>query len=195
MRALHIISSPRGNQSFSKGLSSAIVKRLLEKKMVKTVVERNLIENIPPHLDEVLIEEFYKIPEKTNPNPILGYADSIFCDIKEADVVVIGTPMHNLGVSAPLKAWIDQLVRFGITYGYGSDGKRFGYFEGKKVYLAIASGGRSADWPENFEFIESYIKAVFNAYLGITDIYTFRIEGTAANNFNANYEEIIKNIK
>ncbi|MDR6782001.1 FMN-dependent NADH-azoreductase [Pedobacter africanus] len=195
MRALHIISSPRGKQSYSRGLSSAIVERLLERNIVKTVVERNLIENVTPHLDEVLVKEFYKIPEKTDSNPILSYADSIFCEIKEADVIVIGTPMHNLGVSAPLKAWIDQLVRFGITYGYGNDGKRYGYLKGKKVYLAIASGGRSADWPENFEFIASYIKAVFNAYLGITDIYTFRIEGTASNNFEANYEEIIKSLK
>lgn len=195
MKALHIISSPRGKYSYSRGLSSVIVKKLLENNIAKNVIERNLTENVPPYLDEVLIEEFYKAPEKTNTNPILLYADSIFHEIKEADIVIIGTPMHNLGISAPLKAWIDQLIRFGITYGYGKDGKRDGYLKGKKVYLAIASGGKSSDWPENFDFIESYIKAVFNTYLGITDIYTFRVEGTASASFKANYEEIIKNIK
>lgn len=195
MKALHIISSPRGKHSYSIGLSSVIVKRLLENNIAKTVIERNLTEHVPPYLDKVLIEEFYKAPEKTNTNPVLLYADSIFHEIKEADIVIIGTPMHNLGISAPLKAWIDQLIRVGITYGYGKNGKREGYLKGKKVYLASASGGKSSDWPENFDFIESYIKAVFNTYLGITDIYTFRVEGTAAPNFKANYEEIIKNIK
>ncbi len=195
MKALHIISSPRGAQSYSRRLSTAIIERLLEKNIVRTVIERNLIEKIPPHLNETLIAEFYKAPEKINTNPMLAYADSIFCEVKEADVVIIGTPMHNLGISAPLKAWIDQLIRFGITYGYGKDGKREGYLNGKKVYLAIASGSRLSDWPGNFDFIESYIKAVFNTYLGITDICTFRVEGTASNEFKEDYREIIKNIK
>lgn len=193
---LHIISSARGSQSYSRGLSSAIVKKLTYKNVIETVVEKNLTDEFPPFIDEALIKEFYKHPEAINEDGkrLLAYSKSIFNEIQEADTIVIGTPMHNLGISAPLKAWIDQLIRFGITYAYNNDGTRTGLLKNKKVYLAIASGGKLSDWSNDHEYIEEYIKAVFGAYAGITDINTFRVEGTANPNFKENYEEIIQNL-
>lgn len=193
---LHIISSARGSQSYSQGLSSAIVGKLTAKKLVGQITERNLSVDFPPFMDQTLIKEFYKYPDATNDaeNTQLRYAHTILNEIKEADLIVIGTPVHNLGIAAPLKAWIDQLIRFGITYGYNNDGTRTGYLSGKKVYLAIASGGRLADWGNQTDYAAAYIKSVFNAYVGITDISTYRIEGTASPDFKENYEEIIKNL-
>ena len=193
---LHIISSARGSQSYSRGLSSAIVEKLVSNGFVKNVVERDLTIEFPPLLNNKMVDEFYKHPTAINEEGslLLGYSNTIYGEIKNADIIVIGTPMHNLGISASLKAWIDQLVRFGITYGYASNGERTGLLKNKKIYLAIASGGKLSDWPEGNEYIESYIKAVFAAYTGITDICTFRIEGTAQHSFTADYEELIESI-
>lgn len=193
---LHIISSARGSRSYSQGLSSAIVKKLTDKKLVNTIVERNLVLDAPPFIDQALIEVFYKNPDTISDDDhlLLRYANTVLNEIKGADFIVIGTPVHNLGVSAPLKAWIDQLIRFGVTYGYNSDGVRTGYLGGKKVFLAIASGGSVSDWDGGSDYTETYIKSVFNAYTGITDFCTYRIEGTASPDFKANYEEILKNL-
>lgn len=193
---LHIISSARGSQSYSRGLSSAIVEKLVSSGFVKNVVERDLTIEFPPLLTNKMVDEFYKHPTAINEEGslLLEYSNTIYGEINNADIIVIGTPMHNLGISASLKAWIDQLVRFGITYGYASNGKRTGLLKNKKIYLAIASGGKLSDWPEGTEYIESYIKAVFAAYTGITDISTFRIEGTAQNSFTADYEKLIESI-
>ncbi|TKC05549.1 FMN-dependent NADH-azoreductase [Pedobacter polaris] len=193
---LHIISSARGSLSHSKGLSSAIVKKLMDKNDIKTVVEKDLTKEFPPFIDPELIGEFYKHPDSIleDGKQLFTYANTIFNEINDADIIVIGTPMHNLGISAPLKAWIDQLIRFGITYRYDSDGVRTGVFKGKKVYLAIASGGKLSDWPNQNEYIESYIKTVFNAYMGISDIYTFRVESTANTNLKIDYQTFIHNI-
>ena len=99
-------------------------------------------------------------------------------------------------ISAPLKAWIDLLVRVGISYGFDNTGARVGYLKGKKVYLAIASGGKSSTTAEGNDYLESYIRAVFDAYTGITDICTFRVEGTIQNDYNKDdYKKIIKNLK
>lgn len=194
--ALHITSSARGSQSYSRGLSTAIVKKLIDRNEIGTVIERDLTKEFPPFLDEALIGEFYKHPETVNEEgkQLLKYSHTIFNELNSADIIVIGTPMHNLGVSAPLKAWLDQLVRFGITYGYDNEGARTGYLKHRKVYLSIASGGKLSHWPDGCEFIESYIKAVFGTFVGITDISTFRVEGTAENNFQTNYEEIIRGL-
>lgn len=188
--ALHIISSARGSQSYSKGLSTAIVKKLTDRNEIKSVVERDLTKIFPPFIDEALIGELYKHPENIDKERD-QYSITVLNEIKKADIIIIGTPMHNFGISAPLKAWIDQLVRFGITYSYDNNGARMGHLKHKKVYLAIASGGKLSG---GYEFIESYIKAVFDAYIGITDICTFRVEGTAAPGFKTDYEEIIQSL-
>ncbi|MNL49934.1 hypothetical protein D3C87_1729060 [compost metagenome] len=60
--------------------------------------------------------------------------------------------------------------------------------------MAIASGGKLAFWPEGYEFIESHIKAVFSTYAGITDVSTFRVEGTAMPGVAIDYEEIIQSL-
>jgi len=101
--------------------------------------------------------------------------------------------MHNLGISAPLKAWIDQLIRPGITYQFGKNMERIGVFNNKKVYLAIAAGGisqRSA----GKDYLESYIKSVFKEYTGMTDIITLKVEGTAINNFEIKIEQLLSTL-
>ena len=60
-----------------------------------------------------------------------------------ADVIVIGDPMHNFTISARLKAWLDQVVRFGKTIAYGESGPK-GLVAGKKVYVLTSRGGAYA---------------------------------------------------
>jgi len=195
-KALHITSSARGGQSYSRGLSTAIIRKLTDRKEIGTVVERDLTQSPPPFLNEELIGEFYKPADSIadEGRDLLAYSDAIVSEIDQADIIVISTPMHNLGISAPLKAWLDQLVRVGLTYKFNEDGSRTGCFRNKKVYLAIASGGKLAFWPEGQEFIESYIKAVFGAYTGITDVSTYRVEGTGMGVPEINYDEILQNL-
>jgi len=86
-RALHIISSARGEQSYSRGLSTAIINKLLDKYEIDTVEERDLTQSPPPFLTEALIGEFYKFPEMIDEKgkQLLSYADAIF---NEMDIVV-----------------------------------------------------------------------------------------------------------
>ncbi|WP_212004820.1 FMN-dependent NADH-azoreductase [Chitinophaga sp. HK235] len=193
---LHIISSARESESYSKGLSSAIVDKLIRKHDIDAVIERNLTKELPPFLDGNLIGAFYKDPRSVNEKErrLLEYADSVVNDVSNADILVLGTPVHNLGMSALLKAWIDQLVRFGVTYCYDENGVRKGNLNGKKVYLAIASGGKLEYWPGDHEFIASHVSATFNAYVGITEVHTFRVEGTAVPGFQADYQKILENL-
>lgn len=189
---LHIISSARGEQSYSTNLSSAIVEKLLQKGNINKITVRDLIKETPPHADEVSIHEFYKHPELYDEQSkhLLSYADTIVDEVHEADIIIIGTPMFNLGISTPLKAWLDQLIRAGVTYVFDEQWNRVGQFKDKKVYLAVASGGKSTEGAP--DYISAYIKDVFRSYTGITDVETYRIEGTMENGFTADYEGILK---
>lgn len=192
---LHIISSARGEQSYSKKLSSAIVQELKDRNVVRKVVEKDLTKERPPFFNPESIDEFYKMPLEIDKaaNPIRGYSESVFHEVQEADILVIGTPVHNFGISAPLKAWIDQLIRPGVTYTFDTEGKKIGLLRNKKLYLAIASGG-AANKGKKGEYLETYIKAVFSEYAGITDVTTVRVEGTVGSNFDVDYRKIVEKI-
>ena len=189
---LHIISSARGEQSYSTHLSSAIVEKLLQQGNINKITVRDLIKETPPHADDVFIHEFYKHPGSYDEQSkqLLSYANTIVDEVREADIIVIGTPMLNLGISTPLKAWLDQLIRMGVTYVFDEQWNRVGQFKGKKVYLAVASGGKTAEGAP--DYLSAYLKDVFRNYTGITDVKTYRIEGTMENGFTADYESILK---
>ncbi|GEJ45530.1 FMN-dependent NADH-azoreductase [Chryseobacterium sp. ON_d1] len=189
---LHIISSARGELSYSNQLSSAILEKLLQQGNINTITVRDLVKDAPPYADEVSIHEFYKHPELYDEQSkhLLSYANRVVDEVREADIIVIGTPMFNLGISTSLKAWLDQLIRAGVTYVFDEQWNRVGQFKGKKVYLAVASGGRSAEGAP--DYVSAYIKDVFRNYTGITDVEAYRIEGTMENGFTADYESILK---
>jgi FMN-dependent NADH-azoreductase len=96
----------------------------------------------------------------------------------EADMIVIGAPLYNFGISSALKAWIDHIARAGLTFHYTEHGSE-GLVKGKKVYLAIAMGGVYSEGPmQAYDFVTPYLKAVLG-FIGMTDITVFRAEGTA----------------
>jgi len=50
--------------------------------------------------------------------------------------------MYNLGIPSTLKAYIDYVVRSGVTFGYDPvEKKPKGLVNGKKVVIISSSGG------------------------------------------------------
>ena len=76
----------------------------------------------------------------------------------DADYVVIGSPFYNFGISSALKAWIDHIVRAGVTFRYDQNGPE-GLVKGKKVYVAMASGGVYTEGPmQSYDFNGPYLE-------------------------------------
>jgi FMN-dependent NADH-azoreductase len=63
-------------------------------------------------------------------------SDDLIAELKAADDIVIGTPMYNFLIPAILKAYIDHVVRVGITFTMNYEG----LLTGKKATVIIASG-------------------------------------------------------
>ena len=61
-------------------------------------------------------------------------------EIEAADVIVIGTLMHNYTIPSALKAWIDQVLRVGRTMKSTPAGK-VGMLQHRPVFIGVASGG------------------------------------------------------
>jgi FMN-dependent NADH-azoreductase len=178
MKILHLISSPRGEASFSIKLGNAIVDKLLEANPGSTVKTHNLVNTPFPHLEEVHLQSFFTPAEQHSPElaAAVKHSDDAIAEILSADTIVIGAPMYNFTIHSALKAWIDHIVRAGKTFNYSENGPK-GLVEGKKIHIAISSGNIYSDGPyKAYDFIEPYLRTVLG-FLGMTNITVHRAEG------------------
>jgi len=177
---LVIESSVTGGTSHSRKLTHEIVEKLTAQHADANVKIYDLVEKSAPHLDPTLLAAFFTPPEKQTDahKQMLAYSEEAIADLMNADVIVIGAPMYNFSIPSVLKAWIDNIARAGRTFRYSEHGPE-GLVKGKKVFLAVASGGiYSEGMMKPMDFVEPYLRAVFS-FLGMTDVTTIRVEGVA----------------
>ena len=177
-RILHLISSPRGDQSFSIKLANAVIEKLQQQNPDSTVEKVNLIESNVPHLDTAHLRSFFTPAEHLTPEDqdAIRYSDQAIAQLMAADIIVIGAPLYNFGIHSTLKAWIDHIARAGKTFRYSDQGAE-GLVKGKKVYVAMASGGVYSEGPyQPYDSVSTYLKAVLG-FLGMTDLTVYRAEG------------------
>ena len=178
-KILHIISSPRGEASMSIKLGNKIIEKIKTEYPGSTVTEVNLVKNQFPHLEESHLAAFFTpVENRTNENKeAIKHSDEAIRQINDADILVIDAPMYNFTIHSALKAWLDHIVRAGVTFKVGENGPE-GLIKGKKVYVALTSGGIYTSGPMlPFDFITPYVKMILG-FIGLTDITIFRIEGT-----------------
>lgn len=96
----------------------------------------------------------------------LRLSDELVAELQAADVIVVGAPVYNFSAPASLKAWIDLVARVNVTFRYTETGPE-GLLSGKKVIVAMASGGTAAG--SDMDFLTGYLKFFFG-FLGLSDV-------------------------
>jgi FMN-dependent NADH-azoreductase len=175
---LHLKSSIQGEASNSIRLSNNIVEKIKDKYPGSTVDELNVVDMEIPHLNAAVLRTFF-IPEDQLTDAdkeSKRLSDDLVKQLFAADIIVIGAPLINFSIHSSLKSWIDHITRAGITFGYGENGP-IGLVTGKKVYVAMSSGGIYSEGPGKAnDFVAPYLKA-FLGLLGMTDLTVVRAEG------------------
>ncbi|GGG60747.1 FMN-dependent NADH-azoreductase [Epilithonimonas arachidiradicis] len=177
---LHIITSPRKDLSASRKLGKAVIEKIQEKYSDTVLKERDLTTNPTPLLDESHINTFFTPAENhsTEQQSINKYSEDLISELKEADIIVIDSPMYNFSVTATLRAYLDFTSRAGYTFKYDENGPK-GLLNDKKLYIAFTSGNIYSEGPfQVFDSNVPYIKNVFGFY-GVSDVSVFRAEGLA----------------
>jgi FMN-dependent NADH-azoreductase len=177
MNILQIYSSARRDASHSTRLANRLVQRLRESEPESTLTVRDLNDAPHPVLDEAALGALFAPPDKRTREQAARVAldDALIAEIQAADVVVLGIPMYNFGVPAPLKNWIDAVSRAGVTFRYSEKGPE-GLLKGKKVYVALTRGGQYRNTPSDTQV--PYLQTVFT-FLGLTDVQFVYAEGLA----------------
>jgi len=177
MNILQINSSARREGSHSTRLADRLVSRLRDTDPAATLAVRDLTTTPHPVLDESGLGALFTPAEQRTPEQAARVAldDALIAEVKAADVIVLGVPMYNFGVPAALKNWIDAIARVGVTFRYTEKGPE-GLLQGKKVYVALARGGKYRNTPADTQV--PYLLTVLN-FLGMTDVRFVYAEGLA----------------
>ncbi|RYE78856.1 MAG: FMN-dependent NADH-azoreductase [Oxalobacteraceae bacterium] len=177
MKILQINSSARSEGSQSTRLANTIVERLRTAQPDAELAVRDLASNPQPALDEVALGALFTPAEQRTAEQSARVAldDALIAEVQAADVLVLGVPMYNFGITTQLKNWIDAIARAKVTFQYTANGPE-GLLKGKKVYIALTRGGVYRDTHADSQV--PYLKMVLG-FLGMTDIEFVYAEGMA----------------
>jgi len=171
MKLLRIDSSARRN-SVSRQLTARFADEWKQEHPDAEIIERDLTATPLPHITDEWIQAAYSDPASHTAaqKKELALSDTLIRELVEADAVVIGAPMYNFAIPAPLKAWIDQVVRNGKTVLFASSGPK-GILKDKKVYIVTSRGGAyRPDTPtQHFDYQEPYLRHILG-FIGLTDV-------------------------
>ncbi len=181
MNILQINSSARswanGQGSQSTRLANELVEQLRAARPDATLTLRDLTANPHPALDESTLGALFTPADARSAEQHARVAldHALIDEVKAADVIVIGVPMVNFGITSQLKNWIDAILKAGVTFKYGATGP-VGLIENKKAYVVLTRGGIYRDQPH--DTIVPYLRQTLG-FVGITDVEFVYAEGLA----------------
>jgi FMN-dependent NADH-azoreductase len=172
---LQINSAARSQGAQSTLLVGELTTKLQQSNPGARLVSRDLQSAPLPHLDDAVLGAFFTPAEQRTPEQqaIAARSDALIAELQAADIIVIGAPMYNFGVSSQLKTYFDWIARAGVTFRYTAQGPE-GLVTGKKVYVVAPRGGLYAGTPNDSH--TPYLRS-FLGFLGMTDVTFIYAEG------------------
>jgi FMN-dependent NADH-azoreductase len=172
---LQLNSAARSQGANSTLLANELAATLQQANPGAALVLRDLLTDALPHLDDAVLGAFFTPAEQRSPGQaaIVARSDALIEELQAADVVIIGAPMYNFGISSQLKTYFDWIARAGVTFRYTANGPE-GLVKGKKAYVVSARGGKYAGTPHDSQ--TPHIKS-FLGLIGITDVEFIYAEG------------------
>lgn len=179
---LHLDSSAGGAHSFSRRLGRELVDGWVARDPSLLLTYRDLDADPLPFVDGTWIGAAFSVPEQVDEagRAALAKSEELIAELLSADVLVIGAPMYNFGIPAALKAWVDQVVRVGRTFGYDGPTPVGLVPPGKRAIVLATSGGDATYYASlGLDFRSTYLQAVLG-FIGITDVEVLTLTGTMA---------------
>ncbi len=166
---LVVETSPRGKNSISRNMTRHFMTNWQTAHPSGNIVERDLMATDLPFVTAPWLEAYFTPSEKHSPEmkDLLSLSDELVGELVAADHIVITTPVYNYNIPASLKAWVDHIVRKGLTLGF--DGK--GMLSGKKATVLLASGGIYTEGSpiSDRDIATQYLRLILSI-IGITDV-------------------------
>lgn len=182
-KLLLVTVSPRYAGSHSRNLADLFVQSARQMYPDVTLIDRNLSAMPPPHITNEMIHGIFNKPglDPQEVQKSLKMSNLYTDELLAADCLAIASPMYNFNVPSTLKAWIDLVVRPGLTFEKVADGQLRGLCQGKRAIVLCSMGGRFATTPNNL--LEPYLR-IIGDFIGLQQIEFVYLEGTARADFD-----------
>lgn len=176
MQILRIDSSPQ-MPSVSHQLSGELVAELTRHDPSCQVVHRDLGSEPLAHLSHHGAASI-RTPQTSTPEQkaVRALSEALVEELEAAELIVIGSPMYNFGITSQLKAWFDHVLRAGSTFQYTPEGP-IGLLRNKRAVLVLTRGGIHSGGPARTrDHQEPHLRTLL-AFVGITEVSTILAEG------------------
>lgn len=181
-RLLHIVATPRGDESYTLQVSNAFLEGFKETHPDWVIDELDLSKEDLPSLSMKSVSGKYVL---LNGKELFGSLKDSWVEIvhqierfKSADLFVVSTPMWNFSIPYMLKHYIDLIVQPRYLFRYREDGSVEGFVKDRKMYVITSRGGKYEGQTKAMDFQEPYLRCIFG-FVGIDDIDFIKAEGTA----------------
>jgi FMN-dependent NADH-azoreductase len=183
-KVLVINSSARVLRSHSRKLIEVFIAHWKSIHTDSIIRFRELGNTDVPHVNENWIAGAFKPAAARSEEQIeaLKISDTYIAELRDADVIVLGSPMYNWSIPSTLKAYIDQILRVNETWKFNPANRQnpyIGLLENKTLYLLLSRGAQGyekGEYNEHMDFQTDYLKTVFNI-IGISNIHVIAING------------------
>ncbi|UFQ98785.1 FMN-dependent NADH-azoreductase [Pseudomonas wenzhouensis] len=183
-RVLVIESSARQQGSVSRELTRQFIGNWQAAHPADQIHIRDLAVEPVPHLDATLLGGWMTPSEQQSEaeKAALARSNQLTDELLAADVLVLAAPMYNFAIPSTLKAWLDHVLRAGVTFKYTETGPQ-GLLTGKRAFVLTARGGIYAG--SGLDHQEPYLRQAL-AFIGIHDVQFIHAEGL---NLGAEFSE------
>jgi FMN-dependent NADH-azoreductase len=190
IRLLHIDASARAGRSgecahgsHTRRLSARFVHRWRSLRPLDAIAYRDLSLEPPTPVTGRWVHSAFTAPSQREAwmHDTLAESDKLIDELIGADLVVIGVPMYNFGMPSTLKAWIDNIVRVGRTFGFDRSRAGEPYWplladHGKRLVLLSSRGDYGYDDRlKDINHVEPGVMTPLH-YIGITSVDQVAIE-------------------
>ncbi|MBS0351301.1 MAG: NAD(P)H-dependent oxidoreductase [Proteobacteria bacterium] len=177
-RLLHIIATPREDQSRTLEISQVFLDAFIKHHPDWVIDQLNLSKEELPNLSQKNVSGKYMLLDGKD---LFGSLKETWAEIvqhierfKTADRFLISTPMWNFSIPYMLKQYIDLIVQPRYLFHYVDDQPE-GLIKGKKMLVITSRGGQYGN-AQALDNQEPYLRTIFG-FVGITDITFVKADG------------------
>ncbi len=174
MKLLHIVASPRRNESRTLSVSDAYLEQFQNEHPDAHVEEVDVFRSDLPELTVRDIGGAYQTlgdDRVSDPDAEWTPVQREIERLQSADQLLISAPMWNFSVPYKLKQYIDLVVQPGYTFEYTSDGPE-GLLDASGVVITSRGGDYSeGTGAESLDHQEPYLRTILS-FMGVDPIQT-----------------------
>nr|WP_295372592.1 FMN-dependent NADH-azoreductase [uncultured Sphingosinicella sp.] len=177
-KVLIIDSAATGEASVSRKLTAEFAEQLRKADAGVRITHRDIGAAPIPHLTAETVGVIRGAEAESDAaRSAAALSDQLVAEVKNADLIVIGAPMYNFGISSTLKAWFDHILRAGITFRYTAEGPE-GLVHAKAVVVETRAGFYSDGPAAAMDGQEPHLRTMLG-FMGVKDVTFVRAEKLA----------------